>query len=72
MVNSGKSKNYNKNFVAHNLMGPNVLFLLEELLENVSLERGMRVLDLGCGCAIEFNFFSKRIRSSGFCCRFMN
>jgi ubiquinone/menaquinone biosynthesis C-methylase UbiE len=30
-------------------MGPHPLWLLEELLEEVAIERGARVLDLGCG-----------------------
>ncbi len=50
---------YKKNFVAQNLMGPNVLILLEELVENVSLKRGMRVLDLGCGHALSSIFLAK-------------
>jgi len=59
MANYCKSKKYDKNFVAQNLMGPNVLILLEELLEKVSLKRGMRVLDLGCGCALSSIFLAK-------------
>jgi cyclopropane fatty-acyl-phospholipid synthase-like methyltransferase len=58
-INYGKFKKYEKYFVAQNLMGPNVLMLLEELVENVSLKRGMRVLDLGCGCALSSIFLAK-------------
>lgn len=50
---------YNKDFVAQNLMGPNVLILLEELLDNISLKRDMRVLDLGCGRALSSIFLAK-------------
>jgi cyclopropane fatty-acyl-phospholipid synthase-like methyltransferase len=53
------AEKYNKKFVAQNLMGPNVLILLEELLENVSLKRGMRVLYLGCGRALSSIFLAK-------------
>jgi cyclopropane fatty-acyl-phospholipid synthase-like methyltransferase len=44
-----KSNKYNKKFVDENLMGPNSMKMLEELLQSVKLEKGMRVLDLGCG-----------------------
>ena len=36
---------FNKDY----LMGPNSVRLLEEMLEKYPLEKGMRVLDLGCG-----------------------
>lgn len=52
---------YDINFIAQNLMGPNVLYLLKELLEGVSLKRGMRVLDLGCGCALSSIFLAKEL-----------
>jgi cyclopropane fatty-acyl-phospholipid synthase-like methyltransferase len=45
--------------MTQNLMGPDVLILLEELLGNVSLKRGMRVLDLGCGRALSSIFLAK-------------
>ncbi len=44
-----KSNKYDKKFVNKNLMGPNSMKMLEELLQSVKLEKGMRVLDLGCG-----------------------
>jgi len=44
-----KSNKYDKKFVEENLMGPNSMKMLEELLQSVKLEKGMRVLDLGCG-----------------------
>lgn len=44
-----KSNKYDKKFIDENLMGPNSMKMLEELLESVKLEKGMRVLDLGCG-----------------------
>lgn len=30
-------------------MGPNSMKMLEKILKSVKLEKGMRVLDLGCG-----------------------
>jgi cyclopropane fatty-acyl-phospholipid synthase-like methyltransferase len=53
------AEKYNKNFVAQNLMGPNVLVLLEELLESIPIKPDMRVLDLGCGRALSSIFLAK-------------
>lgn len=36
-------------FLAENMMGPNSVRILEELLDGCTLRPGMRVLDLGCG-----------------------
>src|SRR5574344_2138856 len=44
-----KSNKYDKKFINENLMGPNSMKMLEELLQSVKLEKGMRVWDLGCG-----------------------
>lgn len=44
-----KTNKYDKKFIEENLMGPNSMKMLEELLQPVKLEKGMRVLDLGCG-----------------------
>ncbi len=44
-----KTNKYDKKFVDENLMGPNSMKMLEELLQSVKLEKGMRILDLGCG-----------------------
>jgi SAM-dependent methyltransferase len=40
-------------------MGPSVLWLTESLAEVLPLERGMRVLDLGCGRATSSMFLAK-------------
>jgi hypothetical protein len=40
-------------------MGPNPLWLLEDLLKDVVLEPGMRVLDLGCGRGLTSTFLAK-------------
>ena len=41
------------------MMGPNSMMMLEELLENVSLNPSMRVLDLGCGNGLTSIFSAK-------------
>jgi SAM-dependent methyltransferase len=40
-------------------MGPNALWLMEALTEVLPIERGMRVLDLGCGTAMTSIFLAR-------------
>ena len=40
---------FDKKFLEENMMGPCSPVILEELLEQVEMRHGMRVLDLGCG-----------------------
>lgn len=47
-----RSSRYDPFWVLENQMGPNALWLLEWLTEELCLEPGMRVLDLGCGRAM--------------------
>ena len=53
------SEKYDSEFVVENWMGPNPLWLLEELCENLELKPGMRVLDLGCGKGLSSIFLAK-------------
>ena len=53
-----KAYKYNKNFVDQNMMGPNSMVILEELLGKTKLKRGMKVLDLGCGKALSSIFLA--------------
>ena len=54
-----RSSRYDGRWIVDNLMGPHVLWLAEYLCEALALERGMRVLDLGCGKAISSIFLAK-------------
>jgi cyclopropane fatty-acyl-phospholipid synthase-like methyltransferase len=54
-----KSNKYDTDFVKENMMGPNALKILEELSESLKLEKGMRVLDLGCGKGLTSIFLAK-------------
>ncbi len=58
-MNFSKAYNYDKNFIDENMMGPNSLLILEELMENVHLKEGSRVLDLGCGRGLTSVFLAK-------------
>ena len=46
-------------WIRGNLMGPNVLWLLESLCSRVELRAGMRVMDLGCGKAVSSIFLAQ-------------
>jgi len=54
-----KSKKYDIDFIKKNMMGPNSMKTLEELLQGVPLKSGMRVLDLGCGNGLTSIFLAK-------------
>ena len=54
-----KSKKYDSRFIEENWMGPNPLWLLEELCEHLELKPGMKVLDMGCGKGITSIFLAK-------------
>jgi SAM-dependent methyltransferase len=54
-----RSSSYDPELALENLMGPNVLWLTEALAQVMTLEPGMRVLDMGCGKAISSIFLAK-------------
>ena len=59
MIKYSKTAKYDKVFLSQNMMGPNSMLILEELLGDGLLEKGMRVLDLGCGNALTSVFLAK-------------
>lgn len=61
-----KCEAYDKEFLRKNMMGPNSLRLAEELLGNVRLEKGMRVLDLGCGTGLTSIFLAQEFGATVF------
>lgn len=61
-----KSNRYDPSFVKENLMGPNCLKLLEELMESVPLRSNARVLDLGCGMGLTSIFLAKEYGATVF------
>ena len=54
-----RSNNYDPKWVSDNWMGPNPLWLLEELCEHLNLKPGMKVLDMGCGKGLTSVFLAK-------------
>lgn len=54
-----RTKKYDNRWIEENWMGPNPLWLVEEVCENLVLRPGMKVLDMGCGKAITSIFLAK-------------
>ncbi|MGO9603812.1 MAG: SAM-dependent methyltransferase [Candidatus Binataceae bacterium] len=54
-----RSAKYDPAWVAANLMGPNVLWLMESLCSRLELRPDMRVMDLGCGKALSSIFLAR-------------
>jgi cyclopropane fatty-acyl-phospholipid synthase-like methyltransferase len=54
-----RSNGYDPTWVARNQMGPSALWLLESLTEIMTIEPGMKVLDLGCGRAMTSIFLAR-------------
>ncbi|AXU63421.1 SAM-dependent methyltransferase [Clostridioides difficile] len=61
-----KSNKYDKDFLMENMMGPNCIKILEELTSKIKLEKGMRILDLGCGKGISSIFLAKEFDATVF------
>ncbi|WP_423189852.1 SAM-dependent methyltransferase [Alkalibacterium sp. f15] len=55
-----KTEKYDKDFLSENMMGPNPMLIVEELTQNVTLKKGMRVLDLGCGKGLSSIFLAEK------------
>lgn len=58
-MNFYKADKYDKDFLKENMMGPNSMKILEELLKDVNLNSSMRVLDLGCGRGLTSVFLAR-------------
>lgn len=54
-----EDKEKNEQFIQNNLMGPNALLILAELLEKIQLNPAMRILDLACGTGLTSMYLAK-------------
>jgi len=54
-----QTEKYDVSWIEKNWMGPNPLWLLEELCGHIDLRPGMKVLDMGCGKGITSIFLAK-------------
>ena len=54
-----KTQKYDSKWIEQNWMGPNPLWLLEDLCEHMDLKPGMKVLDMGCGKGLTSVFLAK-------------
>lgn len=54
-----RTATYDPNWINENNMGPNPLWLLEDLAKDMNLEKGMKILDMGCGKAITSVFLAR-------------
>ena len=59
MPKYAKANKYDYEWVVSNWMGPNPLYLAEELCRNMDLRPGMKVLDMGCGKGCSSVFLAK-------------
>ena len=59
MKNYPQTEKYDNQWICANWMGPNPLWLLEELCENLDFKPGMKVLDMGCGKGLTSVFLAK-------------
>jgi SAM-dependent methyltransferase len=54
-----RSRRYDTSWVMENQMGPQPLWLMESLTDDMALEKGARVLDLGAGTALTSIFLAR-------------
>lgn len=52
--------NIKEEFIKENMMGPNSMIIIDELLKNQNLKTGIKVLDLGCGKGLTSIYLAKK------------
>lgn len=52
MMKTPFTDGYDKTYLLENMMGPNAMRIMEEMVDRLPIAPGMRVLDLGCGTGI--------------------
>ena len=58
-----RSNSYDAQWQVDRCLGPNPLWLLEDLLHDVALSPGMRALDLGCGLGMTSTYLAASVAS---------
>jgi len=51
---------FDDDLVMNNMMGPNALRILEEMIRDLDLKKGMRILDLGCGKGLTSIYLARK------------
>lgn len=57
---------FSKDFLKENMMGPNAVKILDELLEDITLTPNMKILDLGCGRGLSSIRLADKYKSTVF------
>ncbi len=65
-TNQFNSDNNNMEFLKVAMMGPNAMRVSEELASHLSINKNMRILDLGCGCGLSTLLLAKKYGASIF------
>lgn len=55
-----------REIIKNNMMGPNSITILEELLQDIKINSGMKILDLGCGKALTSLAIAKKYNAQVF------
>jgi cyclopropane fatty-acyl-phospholipid synthase-like methyltransferase len=65
-MSSFEYKPFAKDFNKINMMGPNALRIIDELVGNCSFEKGIRILDLGCGTGLTSMYLAEKFDATVF------
>ncbi len=60
----GKKTFFDKDFFLHNMMGPNCVRILDELIGKIEINQDIRILDLACGCGLTSIYLAKELDST--------
>ena len=63
MTKYPKSSKFNLEWMKKNEMGPNSVWLMEYLTNNIEINKTMKILDIGCGKAISSIFLAKEFET---------
>lgn len=61
-----KDTYFSQEFLYDNMMGPNCVLILEELMQKLQIDSSMRILDLGCGTGLTSIYLAKKYKAQIF------